>query len=540
MTMPSILLILPLLLSRPSVFGEGCAHAFASSPTMPTSRVRSMSWSSSTHRATTTTSFAWGGASFLLHEDRRRRLRRLRVAVRVGGDDVDRDISMTMTTTTNNNDNIDRRAAISRSTSYLAGAATATSTSSIVVGMGPYPARASSSVGTPAGGVDVIGRGGTSSSSSSSSSRSAIVSTALLCDPSVSTWVRTYDGLDGEASMRTVHILGTAHISSSSAELAGRMVRDLRPDVVFVELDAKRVARAIPGGVGGGGGGGRVGGRLPVGGGGGGGVGTGDGGGGYAVEGGGGPTSGATTSVVASSSGGEAYHGRTNPFDVNSRLVDAGSRVVGESVKNMYTKLESEGFKAGDEFATSVREGLAIGSTIVLGDRDVEVTLRRLTRALVRTDIRKLLAPDSEVERSMEELLPEGMKKSLRQSSSNAGVGGGSDIGPGNTDRMTSMGLDVSIDKRDFNDFVETMKAKDNIKKIMSALRNTAPEIYEAMVAERDEYMGRGLDELGQNLTGRSIGRTVAVVGMAHVDGIERFLASRGWTEMRYPCPIMR
>ena len=100
--------------------------------------------------------------------------------------------------------------------------------------------------------------------------------------------------------------------------------------------------------------------------------------------------------------------------------------------------------------------------------------------------------------------------------------------------------MDVSIDKRDFNDFVETMKAKENIKKIMSALRSTAPEIYEAMVAERDEYMGRGLDELDQNLIGRSSGRTVAVVGMAHVDGIERFLASRGWTEMRYPCPITR
>ncbi len=226
----------------------------------------------------------------------------------------------------------------------------------------------------------------------------------------------------------------------------------------------------------------------------------------------------------------------TNPFDVQSRLVDAGSKVVGESVRGMYNKLESEGFKAGDEFATSVREGLAIGSTIVLGDRDVEVTLRRLTRALTKTDIRKLLSPDSEVEKSMEGLLPEGMKKSLTgQSSSSGGGGRGNDTG--DASKMTSMGMEVSIDRDDFNDFVETMKARENVRKIMSALRSTAPEIYEAMVAERDEYMGRGLDELGSNLPGRSSGRTVAVVGMAHVDGIERYLASRGWTEMRYPCP---
>ena len=217
--------------------------------------------------------------------------------------------------------------------------------------------------------------------------------------------------------------------------------------------------------------------------------------------------------------------------------MDAGSKVVGESVRGMYTKLESEGFKAGDEFATSVREGLAIGSTIVLGDRDVEITLRRLTRALAKTDIRKLLSPDSEVEKSMEGLLPEGMKKSLTGQSSSSGGGGRGNDTTGDASKMTSMGMEVSIDKDDFNDFVETMKARENVRKIMSALRSTAPEIYEAMVAERDEYMGRGLDELGSNLPGRSSGRTVAVVGMAHVDGIERYLASRGWTEMRYPCP---
>jgi pheromone shutdown protein TraB len=314
------------------------------------------------------------------------------------------------------------------------------------------------------------------------------------------------------------------------------MVRDLRPDVVFVELDAKRVARAIPGG--GVGGGGAV--AAP----------GGAGAGGYDAAGSGNDptappaatttTTTTKTSVIAASppprDGASSSAATTNPFDVQSRLVDAGSKVVGESVRGMYTKLESEGFKAGDEFATSVREGLAIGSTIVLGDRDVEVTLRRLTRALTKTDIRKLLSPDSEVEKSMEGLLPEGMKKSLTgQSSSSGGGGRGNDTG--DASKMTSMGMEVSIDKDDFNDFVETMKARENVRKIMSALRSTAPEIYEAMVAERDEYMGRGLDELGSNLPGRSSGRTVAVVGMAHVDGIERYLASRGWTEMRYPCP---
>ena len=38
-----------------------------------------------------------------------------------------------------------------------------------------------------------------------------------LCDPSVSTWIKKYD--DSGGTPRTVHILGTAHISSASADL---------------------------------------------------------------------------------------------------------------------------------------------------------------------------------------------------------------------------------------------------------------------------------------------------------------------------------
>lgn len=351
------------------------------------------------------------------------------------------------------------------------------------------------------------------------SSPSTIVSDTL-CDPSVSTWVKSYDD-----SMRTVHILGTAHISSSSAALAGKMVRDLKPNVVFVELDAKRVARAIPGGV-------KSRGNTETG------VDATSSSSGESTVQEGRATPSSTTSNVITSTPSDVTNSpkASNPFDVQSRLVNAGSQVVGNSVKSMYSKLESEGFKAGDEFAVSVREGLALGANIVLGDRDVEVTLQRLTKAIAKTDIRKLLSADSEVEKSMEALLPEGMKSQLKQP-----TGGKNGKVDGNGMSVTSMGLDdVSIRKEDFNAFVETMKAKDNVRNIMSALQKTAPEIYEAMVAERDEYMGRGLDELGFNLKGGDTRSTVAVVGMAHVDGIERYLYAKGWKEMRYPCPVIR
>ena len=249
-----------------------------------------------------------------------------------------------------------------------------------------------------------------------------------LCDPSVSTWIKKYDSGD---MPRTVHILGTAHISSASADLAGQIVRDIKPDVVFVELDAKRVARAIPG-------------SNNVG------------------------SSGAIASSKVSDSvseGGESNDQRitSTPTPTNDKanapvnpFINSGSKVVGNSVKNMYSKMESDGFKAGDEFAQAVKEGLAYGSTIVLGDRDVEITLQRLTRALTKTDIRKLLSADSEVEKAMAGLLPESMENKLKETSK-----GGGDI--------------TAISKDEMSSFVETMKAKDNVKAIMNALRQTAP-----------------------------------------------------------------
>lgn len=159
----------------------------------------------------------------------------------------------------------------------------------------------------------------------------------------------------------------------------------------------------------------------------------------------------------------------------------------------------------------------------------VDVTLKRLTRAVTKTDIRKLISSDSEIEKSMESLLPSDMKDSLqKRQSSNSGI-----------DSM-NVSEDVYISKREFTDFVETMKAKENVKVIMGALKKSAPEIYTAMVAERDEYMANGLDQLDATLAGKKIDSTCAVVGMAHVDGIETILAGRGWKQLTYPCPVLR
>jgi hypothetical protein len=76
--------------------------------------------------------------------------------------------------------------------------------------------------------------------SAATSSSGATTASSAICDPTVLTLSK---------GSRVLHIVGTAHISSESADLAGRLVREVKPDAVFIELDAARLSRAFEGGI---------------------------------------------------------------------------------------------------------------------------------------------------------------------------------------------------------------------------------------------------------------------------------------------------
>ena len=61
-------------------------------------------------------------------------------------------------------------------------------------------------------------------------------------------------------------------------------------------------------------------------------------------------------------------------------------------------------------------------------------------------------------------------------------------------------------------------------------LKKAAPPVYEAMIGERDQFMARALEVAPGN-------RVVAVVGLAHVEGIERIL-SREVLAKRRSCTL--
>ena len=321
-----------------------------------------------------------------------------------------------------------------------------------------------------------------------------VVKSVSVCDPSVSVWKR---------NGRIVYLLGTAHISSSSAELAGNLVKDTHPSGVFVELDPKRVR-----------GSGILANRVTI------------DENGQEVQ---GPISKiivpefksplassssestTTTTTTTTTPSSSPIVTKPKTADKPNPMMRAASMAVGNSIKGMYKKLDNAGFNAGEEFVVAIREGQANGSDIILGDRDVEVTLRRVAEALAQSDLNTLLKPDSELEQSLKELVPNNMAAS----------------NPNNGD------LNDAQFRQEFSEFVEIVKAKENVRKIMGELQRLAPAIYEALVGERDAYMAAGLNGLNELET------IVAVVGIAHVDGIERNLEMNGW-KPNTTCPITK
>mmetsp|Transcript_22626 Transcript_22626/g.53400 ORF Transcript_22626/g.53400 Transcript_22626/m.53400 type:complete len:427 (+) Transcript_22626:88-1368(+) len=347
--------------------------------------------------------------------------------------------------------------------------------------------------GTAAAAVGVV------STTSLPSWASSVVSSASVCDPTVSVWSK-----DG----RIIYLLGTAHISSTSAALAGQLVRDTNPNGVFIELDPKRVSgtgalaqkfqgdentpapereskiivpqiSAVPG----------------------------DGG-----------------MALPSLSGGDALSDPTSTAlpaktkaQMQNPVMKAATAAVGKQIKGLYSRLDSAGFDSGEEFVTAVREGKKIGADIVLGDRDVEATLRRVTEGLTKTDLKAFLSPDSELERTLQSMTPV-----------NAGVADRI-AGSGSTD--AAMELTDEQFKEELTSFVETMKTKENVRLIMGQLQRLAPFLYEALVSERDVYMATGLNGLNE------LESIVAVVGIAHADGIETSLQMNGWKAANPSCP---
>ncbi len=142
-------------------------------------------------------------------------------------------------------------------------------------------------------------------------------------------------------------------------------------------------------------------------------------------------------------------------------------------LQSFYRKLGQQlGIQPGADMIEGVRQAERIGATLVLADREVEITLKRTWRSLGFLEKIKMLG----------QLL---------------------------------MGL-IFADKVD-DDVVETLKRKDQMDILMDAFADSFPEVKKRLIDERDVYLAQKIRQAPGN-------KVLAVVGAGHVQGIKKHI----------------
>ncbi len=81
----------------------------------------------------------------------------------------------------------------------------------------------------------------------------------------------------------------------------------------------------------------------------------------------------------------------------------------------------------------------------------------------------------------------------------------------------------------EFSQFIEALKNKDAVSKLMGVIKRNAPRFYSALVTERDQFMAFGIDSL-------PFQSVVAVIGLGHIDGVGENLQALGWKQISKQC----
>jgi pheromone shutdown protein TraB len=180
-----------------------------------------------------------------------------------------------------------------------------------------------------------------------------------------------------------------------------------------------------------------------------------------------------------------------------------GGAIVGKVLSSFYKSAESIGFESGGEFKAAVIEGKLVGAKILLGDRDVDITLQHLAAAFQKS------APDS-----LDRL-------ATRVDSLN------------NQDNMGVVDESTFLNKEQLGAYVERMKQRKTLNGIMMAFKEEVPFIYEALIGERDIFMAESISTSGAK-------RMVSVMGIAHMAGIEKTLVAKNYKIINNVCPTTR
>lgn len=168
-----------------------------------------------------------------------------------------------------------------------------------------------------------------------------------------------------------------------------------------------------------------------------------------------------------------------------------GQQLVKLSLQGMYRMLHNLGMDVGGEFKAAILAAEQQGSKLVYGDRDGNETLLRLSKAVRMEDIFKMLTGGGPQP-------PQAMVDFFENNTNDD-----------NSGNRTSNSTKSRVEAQ-----VEAMKTRAMARKMSSWMREMNPALATALIDERDEFMVEKLRGLQ--------GRVVGVVGLAHLDGIER------------------
>ncbi|KAG0566075.1 hypothetical protein KC19_7G036600 [Ceratodon purpureus] len=236
--------------------------------------------------------------------------------------------------------------------------------------------------------------------------------------------------LKNEANGAELYLVGTSHVSQQSADEVRDVIRKVKPDYVMVELDRKRYNSMM-----------------------------------------------------------QPQGGRDNPFAFFQQMVQtlangnigAVGKLMGLGLSGFYRLLATRGLQPGQEMKVAIEEGKKVGAKIVLGDQDIDITMKHFGEQMSMSDALQFFSRP----------MPSNIAQKMGAANAR------SQAGNANPAQMFEQLRDRKI-VREFNEVME----------------RDAPAFTRVLLGERNEAMTKAL----RNLSGKVVG----VVGLAHLDGIEQ------------------
>uniref|UniRef100_A0A7S3JSX9 TraB family protein n=1 Tax=Aureoumbra lagunensis TaxID=44058 RepID=A0A7S3JSX9_9STRA len=186
-----------------------------------------------------------------------------------------------------------------------------------------------------------------------------------------------------------------------------------------------------------------------------------------------------------------------------------GAFAIGAALRSMYSSLDKMGFDSGAEFSVALDKASSGRIPVLLADQDVDTTLSRLAYAVRHTKPEEIAALDSSLNSVLSK--NQGIRLLTEATSNYAGT----KSGEGSRDIL--------------REAVELIKHRDTVRNVIQALKSDAPQLYSALVDERDATMANNLIQVLDSPVPPK--RVVFVVGMAHEDGIARRLYESGFRD---------